>query len=153
MEMFCTVCKEPSVLKCKGCLGIVYCSQTCQKKDWPKHRNLCKKELYNVIQLPNLKIRMAKPKTTRKETVPQKMECERCHGSDDLHIQRIKGHHRCVMCYSCRDAMNAEIQQIIEQVIRFGVDEDETIVLTELDDGVEVSKVKTSCVDQLDLQK
>jgi hypothetical protein len=46
--------------------------------------------------------------------------------------------------------MNAEIQRIIDQVIRFGVDEDETIVLTELDDGVEVSKVKTSCVDQLD---
>ena len=107
-----------------------------------------------MIQLPNLKIRMGKPKTTRKATtVPQKMECERCHGSDDLHIQRIKGHHKCIMCYSCRDAMNTEIQQIIDQVIRFGVDEDETIVLTELDNGVEVSKVKTSCVDQLELEK
>ena len=57
------------------------------------------------------------------------------------------------MCYPCRDTMNMEIQQIIEQVIRFGVDEDETLVLTERDNGVEVSKVKTSCVDQLDLEK
>ena len=57
------------------------------------------------------------------------------------------------MCYSCRDAMNMEIQRIIEQVIRFGVDDDETVVLTELDNGVEVSKVKTSCVDQLELEK
>ena len=106
-----------------------------------------------MIQLPNLKIRMGKPKTTRKETVPQKMECERCHGSDDLHIQRIKGHHRCIMCYSCRDTMNMEIQRIIEQVIQFHVNDDKTVVLTELDDGVEVSKVKTSCVDQLELEK
>ena len=141
-------------MKCKGCLGIVYCGETCQKKDWPKHRNLCKKELYNVIQLPNLKIRMAKPKTTKKETVTQELfRCENCHTKEDLHIQRIKGHHKCVMCYSCRDTMNMEIQQIIDQVIRFGVDEDETIVLTELDNGVEVSKVKTSCVDQLELEK
>ena len=107
-----------------------------------------------MIQLPNLKIRMGKPKTTRKETVTQELfRCENCHTKEDLHIQRIKGHHRCIMCYSCRDAMNAEIQQIIEQVIRFGVDDDETVVLTELDDGVEVSKVKSMYADQLDLEK
>ena len=72
-----------------------------------------------MIQLPNLKIGMGKPKTTRKETVTQKMECENCNTRDDLHIQRIKGHQRCIM-------------------------------LTELDDGVEVSKVKTKFADQLE---
>ena len=94
-------------------------------------------------------------KTTKKEktNVQERMQCEACGGEQNLHIQRFKGYHKAIMCYSCRDTMNMEIQRIIEQVIRFGVDDDETVVLTELDDGVEVSKVKTSCVDELELEK
>ena len=57
------------------------------------------------------------------------------------------------MCYPCRDTMNVEIQQIIEQLKEIGVAEDETLVLTERDDGVEISKIKTTYVDQLDLEE
>ena len=48
--------------------------------------------------------------------------------------------------------MNVEIEQIIQQVSRVGVADDETLVLTETDEGVEISKVKTKFADQLDLE-
>ena len=151
--MFCTVCKVPSTLKCKGCLGVCYCSKRCQHQDWPNHKKQCKKELYNVTHQPNLKIRMGKSKATKKETLQQeRFQCEGCGTEDNLHIQRFKGYHKAVMCYTCRDTMNFEIEQIISQVSRVGVADDETLVLTETDEGVEISKVKTKFADLLDLE-
>ncbi|KAH9848283.1 hypothetical protein C2E23DRAFT_889144 [Lenzites betulinus] len=41
----CAMCRESSVtgLKaCTGCTKIRYCSQGCQKKDWPRHKAQCK---------------------------------------------------------------------------------------------------------------
>jgi hypothetical protein len=28
--------------KCSGCNSVYYCSKTCQKADWPHHKNICK---------------------------------------------------------------------------------------------------------------
>ena len=75
MEMFCTVCKEPSVLKCKNCQGVYYCGKQCQQKHWPEHKKLCKKEFYNVIHNPNVKVCMSKSKTTKKEKTPVNKTC------------------------------------------------------------------------------
>ena len=151
--MFCTVCKVPSTLKCKGCLGVCYCSRKCQQQDWPKHKPLCRKELYNVDHKPNLKVKMGKSKAMRKPMDLEKVvQCEGCGTIENLHIQRFKGYHRAIMCYTCRDEMNVQIEQIVQQVCQVGVAEDETLVLTETDEGVEISKVKTKFADLLDLE-
>ena len=84
---------------------------------------------------------MSKPKTSKKETIVQ-----------ERHVQRFKGYHKTIMCIKCHDQMNNEIQQIIEQVKEIGVDEDETLVLTETGTGVEISKVQTKFADRLDLE-
>lgn len=34
--------KKEDLLFCSGCNEIVYCSDTCAKKDWPKHMSACK---------------------------------------------------------------------------------------------------------------
>ena len=57
------------------------------------------------------------------------------------------------MCYLCRDQMNSEIQQIIEQVKQISVDEHEMLIFTETDLGAEISKIKTIFADQLALEK
>ena len=49
--------------------------------------------------------------------------------------------------------MNTEIQQTIDQLKQIGVDEYETLVLTETNDGVQISNVKTTFASQLDLEK
>ena len=95
---------------------------------------------------------MCKP-NLKKETIPQEMcNCKGRGTKENLHVQRFKGYHKTIMCYSCRDQMSTEIQQIIEQVKQIGVDEDKTLVLTETDMGVEISKVQTKFADQLDLE-
>ena len=43
--------------------------------------------------------------------------------------------------------MNIEIQQIIDKVKRIGVDDDETMLLTETNEDVEISKIKTMFSD------
>ena len=40
--LHCSVCSEPSALRCSRCLGAQYCSVVCQKKAWPKHKEACK---------------------------------------------------------------------------------------------------------------
>ena len=67
-------------------------------------------------------------------------------------MQRFKGYHKAIMCYQCRNTMNIQIQQIIDQVSRIGVDEDKTLLLTETDEGVEISKLKTMFAHQVDLE-
>jgi hypothetical protein len=40
----CSSCKQPvkKQANCGACKSIIYCSTNCQKKDWPKHKELCK---------------------------------------------------------------------------------------------------------------
>lgn len=41
----CLVCRgkgKPKLMTCKGCKKVRYCSATCQKKDWPRHKPKCK---------------------------------------------------------------------------------------------------------------
>lgn len=42
----CFVCRKsrkPNLLECMKCKNVRYCSQDCQKKDWPTHKPRCKK--------------------------------------------------------------------------------------------------------------
>jgi MYND finger len=39
----CTICGELTLKHCLSCLAAPYCSQNCQKRDWPLHRALCKR--------------------------------------------------------------------------------------------------------------
>jgi ankyrin repeat protein len=39
----CNKCLSPGILRCGACKSMLYCSQECQKKDWPDHKVLCKK--------------------------------------------------------------------------------------------------------------
>ncbi|KAI0642476.1 hypothetical protein C8Q79DRAFT_1002903 [Trametes meyenii] len=41
----CSVCRgpgQPKLKACTGCMKVRYCSQACQKKDWPRHKGQCK---------------------------------------------------------------------------------------------------------------
>ncbi|KAI0630927.1 hypothetical protein C8Q77DRAFT_172371 [Trametes polyzona] len=41
----CSVCRgrgKPKLKACTGCMKVRYCSQACQKKDWPRHKTQCK---------------------------------------------------------------------------------------------------------------
>ncbi|KAI0324944.1 hypothetical protein GY45DRAFT_1288114 [Cubamyces sp. BRFM 1775] len=41
----CSVCRgrgKPKLKACSGCTKVRYCSQACQKKDWPRHKPHCK---------------------------------------------------------------------------------------------------------------
>lgn len=37
----CSVCGEPSSLRCSNCNQAVYCNRQHQKEDWPKHKKVC----------------------------------------------------------------------------------------------------------------
>ena len=37
----CSVCNRNTNMKCKGCKKVYYCSNSCQKQDWGKHKLLC----------------------------------------------------------------------------------------------------------------
>ncbi|KAF9201757.1 hypothetical protein BGZ49_008032 [Haplosporangium sp. Z 27] len=37
----CVVCKTPSTTRCSRCKIVHYCSQNCQRKDWPSHKIAC----------------------------------------------------------------------------------------------------------------
>jgi TPR repeat protein len=43
VTLICSVCGEKSSLRCSNCLGALYCSIPCQKKDWKTHKVICKK--------------------------------------------------------------------------------------------------------------
>ena len=40
-ERVCSVCAEPTSRHCGGCLYVMYCSSTCQRADWARHRPFC----------------------------------------------------------------------------------------------------------------
>lgn len=41
-DKFCSVCEKRCQLqKCTKCKVVLYCSRSCQKSDWPKHKKLC----------------------------------------------------------------------------------------------------------------
>jgi hypothetical protein len=39
---YCSVCGHQSSLRCSNCIGALYCSVTCQRKDWKSHKVICK---------------------------------------------------------------------------------------------------------------
>jgi len=39
-----TGCMNPANKKCARCKNISYCSAECQKRDWPRHKRVCKKD-------------------------------------------------------------------------------------------------------------
>jgi hypothetical protein len=47
------MCTQQSTQKCSGCKSIRYCSQTCQKKDWPTHKLVCKDYLPSLLTQPS----------------------------------------------------------------------------------------------------
>jgi hypothetical protein len=44
MDRRCYACKSeaPRGLKCGGCRGVYYCDVSCQRKDWPAHKSVCR---------------------------------------------------------------------------------------------------------------
>ena len=42
----CGSCQQfkEKVMKCNGCGSIRYCSKTCQRADWPRHKAACKQQ-------------------------------------------------------------------------------------------------------------
>lgn len=38
----CQRCEEPGTKLCSQCRGVRYCSQACQRADWPLHKGACK---------------------------------------------------------------------------------------------------------------
>jgi hypothetical protein len=42
VDNLCAMCERPGEQACAGCHAIRYCSQLCQKADWPLHKLLCK---------------------------------------------------------------------------------------------------------------
>lgn len=43
--MTCSVYVTSSTTVCAVCRDVRYCSQSCQKHDWPAHKNVCKSPL------------------------------------------------------------------------------------------------------------
>ena len=42
------ICEKLSV--CSRCGVIVYCSKECQRRDWPRHKQDCKENVFKLIQ-------------------------------------------------------------------------------------------------------
>ncbi len=43
MDASCATCnKQGHLHKCSGCQDVYYCDASCQKKDWPNHKEICK---------------------------------------------------------------------------------------------------------------
>ena len=69
---FCNYCnisnEKKSLLKCSGCNIYYYCSIDCQRKDWIKHKIICKSKNKN-----NNKNNKYKKKIPSKEDFPQSL--------------------------------------------------------------------------------
>jgi len=52
-------CPKAETKVCDGCNAVVYCTEECQSKDWPRHREFCKRE-QNVKRKNNDKTKKKK---------------------------------------------------------------------------------------------
>ena len=41
LEQTCSACQEPALYSCSKCGNEFYCSEDCQRRDWPNHRPVC----------------------------------------------------------------------------------------------------------------
>lgn len=44
------MCQAVTAKFCSRCRSVYYCGAECQKKDWPVHRNICKRTLNDIIE-------------------------------------------------------------------------------------------------------
>eukprot|EP01088_Endostelium_zonatum_P003254 TRINITY_DN14467_c0_g1_i1.p1 TRINITY_DN14467_c0_g1~~TRINITY_DN14467_c0_g1_i1.p1 ORF type:complete len:145 (-),score=45.10 TRINITY_DN14467_c0_g1_i1:37-441(-) len=50
----CSTCKkEAATKKCSYCKTVSYCNPTCQKKDWPRHKQICNMITDSTKPIPN----------------------------------------------------------------------------------------------------
>lgn len=54
----CKICKEPALFVCTECNQVFYCSEACQRADWPEHQRVCSpdrriRQQRQQQQLPN----------------------------------------------------------------------------------------------------
>jgi len=55
VNYLCEICLEKlGEYKCGRCSTGKYCSQECQKVDWPRHKQACNKPLYEITQVKEL---------------------------------------------------------------------------------------------------
>ncbi|XP_048745168.1 uncharacterized protein LOC125658094 isoform X2 [Ostrea edulis] len=58
---------KENLKKCGRCLGVVYCSKSCQSRDWSQHKIICKKNdnIVDVIRTDGFKKQLEKTKSDR----------------------------------------------------------------------------------------
>lgn len=67
----CANCGDQGILrKCAQCLSIQYCSKSCQRKHWPRHKGHCQQnpEVVEVIKTDGYKKQLREAKTERLQT-------------------------------------------------------------------------------------
>ena len=51
----CAHCTRPGTKRCSRCKKVWYCSQACQRKQWPLHKEICyapNSQLLNIVHFP-----------------------------------------------------------------------------------------------------
>ena len=48
----CKICKEPALFVCTECNQVFYCSEACQRADWPEHQRICSPDRSRTRQQP-----------------------------------------------------------------------------------------------------
>ena len=99
VDASCHVCgtKDGSLLKCAGCLSVLYCCVDHQRSDWKTHKQICKKIKRNFVENSQCKASTSESATTVKEEINPlpvpvteevksslviEPECKVCHSKD-----------------------------------------------------------------------